>query len=100
MAISLLPDDNRGRPVPALRPGSGFVITLDATSTFATKSFESNIVRIMTEQRCWIRVDSTAAAATNTPLPANIPEYFSVEPGQTMHAIATATGRLWITDMF
>ena len=96
----LMPDDLRGRPIQALRLGDTYLITLGTTSTFATQAFESGVVRIVSDLVCTINTNSAVAAvATNARLPSEQAEYLAVNPGGTMHAIATATGRLWITEV-
>ena len=98
--VPTLPDDTRGRPIQALKLGETYVINFDTTSTSATQEFKSGVVRIVSDLVCSFNPYSTAAViATNVRFPADQAEYIAVRIGDTMHAIATATGRLWITEV-
>jgi hypothetical protein len=98
MVESVLPDDARGRPIQVLRLGRTYGINVSGTSASATDTFRSNIARVLANQTCYLNFNGDAAI-TDTPLIANAAEYIAVEPGSTIHAFATATGRLWITEI-
>jgi hypothetical protein len=77
-----------------------------ATNPFGAETFQ---VRVVANSACHVRIgDGDQTATTGDPLvAANIPEYFTVTPGQKIAAIRAATdglvtatsGTLWVTEL-
>ena len=71
-------------------------------STFTTP-FGSQ-TRINSTLAIWATIDSTAVVTANSAsvlIPANVPEYFTVTPGQVLNFISTSTstGYVVLTEM-
>lgn len=87
-----------------LRPiaGASQNVTIGAASAQST-AFGAGVfdVRVVATVACYVRVDTNpTAVTTDTYLPAGVPEYFRVSPGQKMAVIqASAGGTLNITEM-
>jgi hypothetical protein len=61
-------------------------------------------VQIASTLALWATIDSTAVVTTNSAsalIPANVPEYFCVTPGQVLNFISTSTttGYVCLTEM-
>jgi hypothetical protein len=61
-------------------------------------------VRLASTLALWVTLDSTAVVTTNNAsalVPANVPEYFAVTPGQVLNFISTSTstGYVSLTEM-
>jgi hypothetical protein len=61
-------------------------------------------VRITSTLALWATIDSTAVVTANSAaalIPANVPEYFAVTPGQVLNFISTSTstGYVSLTEM-
>ena len=82
--------------------------TVAATNPFGSQTRQ---VRLVSNSACHFHVyeaDGTATATTSDPfLPANLPEFITVSPGQKISAIKAATnglvtataGTLWVTEV-
>ena len=60
--------------------------------------------RVASTLALWITIDSTAVVTANSAaalIPANMPEYFAVTPGQVLNFISTSTstGYVCLTEM-
>ena len=61
-------------------------------------------MRLASTLALWVTLDSTAVVTTNNAsalVPANVPEYFAVTPGQVLNfiSISTSTGYISLTEM-
>jgi hypothetical protein len=61
-------------------------------------------VRLASTLALWVTLDSTAVVTANNAsalVPANVPEYFAVTPGQVLNFISTSTstGYVSLTEM-
>lgn len=79
-------------------------ITTSATSALLTNAFgtATTVVRLCATAACHVRLGnpSATAVATDMYLPANVPMYISVAPGQKIAAIQNAAGGvLHVTEM-
>jgi hypothetical protein len=93
------------------RLGVTQAVAYTGTSAQATNPFgaETWQVRVVANSACHVTIgDGDQAATTGDPfVPANIPEYFTVTPGQKIAAIRAATdglitatsGTLWVTEL-
>lgn len=88
------------------RPGASYTITTVTTGSTPTASAVSTgvkVVRLVASTQCHVAigVSPTAAVATGMVVLANaIPEYFKVNPGEKIAAIADTTGgTLYISEM-
>lgn len=73
---------------------AGTVSTGVGTSTFK--------VRMIVTSSAYVRTDSTTASSLDTYMAANVPEYFTVTPGQSPSAISSVTattGILFVTEI-
>jgi hypothetical protein len=77
-----------------------------ANATQFTTPFGSQTrqVRIASTLALWVTIDSTAVVTANSAsalIPANVPEYFCVTPGQVLNFISTSTstGYVCVTEM-
>lgn len=76
------------------------------TNAFGAQTYQ---IRVVSNSACHIQIgDGAQTASTSTPfLPANYPEYITVNPGQRISAIKAATnglvtataGTLWVTEV-
>jgi hypothetical protein len=90
----------------AYRPGTVQAVPYDAVSVRTTNALGAytNVVRVVCSTSCYIALGASpsiiASAATGTLLPALIPEYFTVAPGEHFAVIKlTTTGTLTVTEM-
>lgn len=73
--------------------------TSAASTAFGAQTYQ---IRVCADVATHIRIgDGTpAAVAADTLLPANVPEYFTVTPGQRIAAVlGTGTGNLSVTEI-
>jgi hypothetical protein len=85
------------------RWGSTQLVSFTSTSTANTTAFASgtNTIRVVASTRCHLAFGASPTATTSSPaLPANVPEYIVVAPGQKLAAIRTTTsGTLHVTEV-
>ncbi len=103
MALVNLPLDARGHPIQVLKFGDVRSIPFDATATTIGSVVGSSIVRLFATQLCHVLFGpNPTAATTDTPLPADTPEYVQGSAGADLVSVigtlTTATARLWVTD--
>jgi hypothetical protein len=94
---------------PSSRLGRSIVTLVATAQTNATQSTtplgsQTRQVRLASTLSLWITLDSTAVITANssaTYIPANVPEYFCVTPGQVLNFISTSTstGYVSLTEM-
>jgi hypothetical protein len=73
----------------------------NSPTPFGSQTYQ---VRITSPLPIWATIDSTAVVTANSAavfIPANVPEYFTVTPGQVLNFISTSTstGYVSITEM-
>ena len=84
---------------PASRLGRSIVTQIATAQTNATLfttpfSSQTRQIRISSTLSLWATIDSTAVVTANSSasfIPANVPEYFTVSPGQVLNFISTST---------
>jgi hypothetical protein len=79
------------------RHGPGQCINLHNT---IRQSNETRQVRLASTLALWVTIDSTAVVTANTSaalIPANVPEYFAVTPGQVLNFISTSTSTGYVS---
>jgi hypothetical protein len=86
----------------SLRLGAAQKVDFTAASA-ASAAFgaQTYAIRVVATEDCHIKVGDGAVTATaaETYLPADLPEYFTVTPGQKVAAVrATADGSLFVTE--
>jgi hypothetical protein len=83
----------------------GAVQKVDYTAASASSSAfgaQTYGIRVIATTDCHVKIGDGTVAATNseTYLPADLPEYFTVTPGQKIAAIrAAADGALFVTEL-
>jgi hypothetical protein len=82
------------------------IVTALSSATQSTTTFGSQTrqVRSTTTLPIWATIDSSAVVTANSSaiyLPSNLPEYFTVTPGQMLNFISTSTstGYVVLTEM-
>lgn len=102
MALVNLPLDARGNPIQVLKFGDVQSVAFNVTATAISAVVGSSIVRLFATQLCHVLFGANpVAATTDTPLPADTPEYVQAAAGvDIVSVIGTATdaARLWVTD--
>ena len=90
---------------PASRLGRSVVTALTGATQFTTPfDTQTRQVRVTSTLALWATIGSTAVVTANSAsayLPANVPEYFAVTPGQVLNFISTSTssGYVALTEM-
>jgi hypothetical protein len=94
---SILGRTGSGELAQVFRPGTHATASVTSTSTSFTVPAGATIMRLYPAEVCHINFNATATTS-HMPLAADVPEYFSVEPGDVVHAIRNASdGTLYIT---
>jgi hypothetical protein len=85
------------------RWGTNQVVTVTSTSAANSTAFATgtNTIRVVATTSCHLAFGASPTATTSsTRLPANVPEYIVVAPGQKVAAIRTTTsGTLHVTEV-
>lgn len=100
--MPLLPTDDYGQRIQALRPGTAQTVTVgDASHASAPFAAGTTVVRLVATAHCFLAFGPTpVATAGGHYLPAGAPEYFRVVPGESVAALrATADGALHVSEM-
>lgn len=91
--MTLLQTDEKGNPIQVGRMGAVQSVDIGATATEVGAVFDSSVVRIVSTFDCHLLLGaSPTAATTDTFMPANTPEYFSVKHGVDTLSIIAASG--------
>ena len=102
MALVLLPLDAAGNPIQVLKFGDVRSVAFNATATTISEAVQSSVVRLFATQMCHVLFGaSPTAATTDSPLPADTPEYVQAAAGVDIVSVigtATEAARLWVTD--
>ena len=101
--MPILPTDDFGERIQALRPNSPQAVPIDAGS-HASLPFgaKARVVRVVATTHCFLAFGPPGVTATPADhyLPAYAPEYFSVLPGETIAATrAAGDGTLHLSEM-
>ena len=85
------------------RWGTTQAVSFTSTSTANTTAFSAGTttIRVVASTRCHLALGASPTATTSSPaLPANLPEYIVISPGQKIAAIRTTTsGTLHVTQV-
>ena len=100
--MPLLPTDDTGQRIQALRPGIAQTVPIGAAS-HASAPFNdtTTVIRAVATAPCFLALGKAPAAGTaGHYLPAGAPEYFRVVPGEALAAIrAVGDGILYLSEM-
>lgn len=100
--MSILAMDDFGQRIQALRPGVAQEVPIGPDSQ-ASVGFgaATTVVRLVATSHCRFTLgNAPAATASSHYLPAGIPEYFRVVPGEKLAVLRVASdGVLYITEM-
>lgn len=87
---------------PPYRPGTSQVVAYTGTAGTITNGVGSStqVVRVWLSTAGYIKIGASPTATTSDiPMPANVPEYFIVSPGDKVSAIqASSGGNLNVTE--
>jgi len=85
------------------RPGTHQKVAFTATAGTITNGVSTYIttIRVVVTAAAYVKIGSAPTATTSDMyMPANLPEYFTVSPGQKVSAVqASAGGDLHVTEM-
>jgi hypothetical protein len=101
-----LAKDKFNHAIQALLPSTTQTVAISGTSAATTNALSKNIVviRVLATTACFINIGTGTPTATtsNTPLAANIPEYFRVNGNETIKVAGiqlSTGGSLYVTEM-
>jgi len=101
--MSILAVDDFGARIQALRPGEARTLTLDETPRASAPLTRGvSVIRLVSTVPCLVALgsDPVATVSTGHYLPAEIPEYFRVAPGDRPAAVRiSGDGILHISEM-
>lgn len=100
--MPLLPIDDSGERIQALRPGSAQAVAFDDSSAVgAPFGVGTTVVRVVATSACFVVFgQSPVATASGHYLPAGAPEYFRVVPGEKAAVCAAGpAGTLYLSEM-
>ena len=102
-----LAKDRFNHAIQALAPSTTQTVTISGASAATTNALSKNtiVIRVLATTACFINIDTGTPTATtsNTPLAANVPEYFRVNGNETIKVAGiqlSAGGSLYVTEMF
>ncbi len=89
-----------GDAVQAVYPGTVQKVTVSGTSAATPNAVSSSVVRLLSTTDCYFVFGVTPTATANhSLLIANIPEYFTITPGEKVAALQASTGgTLFVTE--
>ena len=100
--MTLLATDDYGQRIQALRPGTAQVVPIGSSSRLSAAFVAATtVVRLVSTAHCFLAFGSSPeATAADHYLPAGVPEYFRVAPGERIAAIrVSADGALYLSEM-
>lgn len=100
--MPMLPIDDFGQRVQALRPGAAGTLPIGSPSSVSTTfAATTTVIRLVANQPCFVALGAAPVATTGSHyLPGDAPEYFRVVPGERLAALAAnADGTLYISEM-
>lgn len=100
--MPLLPVDDYGERIQALRPATAQMVAVGAASA-ASQPFtaDTSVIRLVATAHCFLAFGPTPVATTGGHyLPAGAPEYFRVIPGESLAVLrASSDGALHLSEM-
>jgi hypothetical protein len=106
MTTTSLAKDHLNHAIQALLPSTTQTVAISGTSAATANALSKNtvVIRVLATTACFINIGTETPTATtaNTPIAANIPEYFRVNGYETLKVAgiqATAAGSLYVTEM-
>lgn len=106
MTTTFLAKDHLNHAIQALQPSTTQAVAISGTSaaTANALSKETVVIRVLATTACFINIGTGTPTATtaNTPIAANVPEYFRVEGYRTLKVAGIqlfAGGTLYVTEM-
>jgi hypothetical protein len=92
--------DANAKPIPVMKPVSTEKLALTtAAASAASRTFTTNVLRIVADVGCFYRLDGTATTS-HAYLPVDTVEYIKCETGDTLSVIlASGTGSMYISEM-
>lgn len=92
--------DGNAKPIPVMKPVSSEKLALSTTAaSAASRTYTTNVLRIVSDVACFYRVDGTATTSHNY-LPPDTIEYIKCTPNDTLSVIvASGTGSMYIAEM-
>lgn len=100
--MPLLPIDDCGQQIQALRPGAAQAVTVGTMSQASTPfGPTTTVIRVVATAHCFLSFGHAPSAdGSGHYLPAGAPEYFRVVPGERLAAVrAAADGMLHVSEM-
>ncbi len=101
--MPVLPIDDFGERIQALRPGTPQAVPVGAVSASSAPFGDGvTVVRFVATTACFVVVGPPGVTATTAGhyLPMQAPEYFRVQPGEVVAAIrASGDGALHVSEM-
>ncbi|WP_372400537.1 hypothetical protein ABMY26_35925 (plasmid) [Azospirillum sp. HJ39] len=100
--MPLLPTDDYGQRIQALRPGTAQTVPFGVASRASVPFLPTTtVIRVVATAHCFIALGQAPSANTDGHyLPAGAPEYFRVVPGKSLAAVrATTDGALHVSEM-
>ena len=106
MTTTSLAKDQLNHAIQALLPSTTQTVAISGTSAATTNALSKNtvVIRVLATTACFINIGTgtPTATAANTPIAANVPEYFRVNGFQTIKVAGiqlTSGGALYVTEM-
>lgn len=100
--MPLLPMDDYGARIQALRPGTAQTVAVGAASAMSQPfGTGTTVIRVVATAHCLLAFgQAPVATAAGHYLPAGAPEYFRVVPGERLAVIRAASdGTLHLSEM-
>lgn len=92
------PIDQNGEPVPVLQPAAtNNTVVISLSGTASSGVIATPIVRIVATAAVQVDFGGVPVGTTALYIPANTVEYFSINPGNSVFALGTAT--VYVTPM-
>lgn len=98
----VLPMDDYGERIQALRPGRAQVLAVSAASVPAQPlAADTRVIRLVSTAPCFLAFGPAPVATTDSHyLPAGAPEYFRVIPGESLATLRVSLdGALHLSEM-
>lgn len=106
MTTTFLAKDHLNHAIQALAPSTTQTVTIGGTSDATTNALskETVVIRVLATVPCFIKIGTGTpeATASDTPLSANVPEYFRVNGYETLKVAViqlSVGGTLYVTEM-
>lgn len=106
MTTTSLAKDHLNHAIQALLPSTTQTVAISGTSAATANAISKNtvVIRVLATTACFINIGTGTPTATtaNTPIAANVPEYFRVNGYETIKVAGiqlSASGSLYVTEM-